>query len=88
MSAIELPVTVEGDAFFYDADDRIVSAHEIAAALNAAPTGARREALEEAARAAENCDSPFNCPSDEQYEAVDLMARRIADTIRALIDQT
>lgn len=49
---------------------------------------ARRAAPEEAAEAAEACDSPFNCPSDEQYEAVDLMARRIADTIRALIDQT
>lgn len=48
---------------------------------------ARREALEEAVKAAETCDSPFNCPSDEQYEAVDLMARRIADTIRDLIEK-
>lgn len=37
---IKLPVTVEGDAFFYDADDKIVSAHDLAAALNAAPTRA------------------------------------------------
>lgn len=48
---------------------------------------ARREALEEAAKAAEGCDSPFNSPTDEQHEAVDLMARRVADTIRALIDR-
>lgn len=48
---------------------------------------ARRAALEEAAQLAEACDSPFSCPTDEQHEAVDLMARRIAGTIRDRIDQ-
>jgi hypothetical protein len=48
---------------------------------------ARRDALEEAAKAAENCDSPFSSATHEQDEAVDLMARRIADTIRALTDR-
>jgi hypothetical protein len=48
---------------------------------------ARREALEEAAKAAESCDSPFSSATQEQDEAVDLMARRVAETIRALIDR-
>jgi hypothetical protein len=71
---------------FQIALDEILEEHPLRAE-SAVRAEARREALEEAAKAAEVCDSPFNSPTDEQHEAVDLMARRVADTIRALIDR-
>ncbi len=45
---------------------------------------ARRDALEEAARAAEDCDHPWVEAREAEHEAAALMAGRIADAIRAL----
>jgi hypothetical protein len=60
--------------------------HEVIAhQMNAKIARVRREALEEAVKAAAECDGPYNCPTDEQYYAVDLMADRIAAAIRDLI---
>jgi hypothetical protein len=45
---------------------------------------ARRDALEEAAREAEDCDHPWVEAREAEHEAAALMAGRIADAIRAL----
>ncbi len=47
---------------------------------------ARRDALEEAARVAEDCDHPWVEAREAEHEAADLMAGRIAGAIRALSD--
>ncbi len=45
---------------------------------------ARKDALEEAARDAEDCDHPWVEAREAEHEAAALMAGRIADAIRAL----
>lgn len=55
------------------------------AELEAALATARRDAMEEAAKIAENCEYPWLEAREAEYEAADLMIGQIAIVIRAAL---
>ena len=55
----------------------------LSAVLPDAIAQARKDALEEAAKIADDCDGPLACPTFAEDECFDMMAKRISAAIRA-----
>jgi hypothetical protein len=69
---------------FNSFDYHIKTQEEEIVSLRAKLATARKDALEEAAREAEDCDHPWVEAREAEHEAAALMAGRIAAAIRAL----